>query len=310
MTEQTETRISEAWRGNRTHLVDLAFGMLGNIASAEDAVQEAFVRLTKADPEHIDDMRGWLTVVTSRICLDRIRSAEARRERAYDTTAIETAGPPAVHTRTVDPADRVTLDDEVSLALTVVLQRLKPAERVVFVLHDIFQMPFDRIAETVGRPAPTCRQLARRARMKIAAEAAWSNPTAVGLAEQRLVTERFIEACSNGHLSALLEVLDPEVWGDVDLGESHPRHGSVARGRDQVAGNLMLYYHGSRSTLVWNPIGGRAAVLAFMENDLWAVILLTIADEAVKRIHAIADPRKIEMLRARLSGSGFPRPAE
>jgi RNA polymerase sigma-70 factor (ECF subfamily) len=300
MSEQAEARISEAWRENRTHLVDLAFGMLGDIAAAEDAVQEAFVRLAKAGPDHIEDVRGWLIVVTSRICLDRIRSAQARRERAYDTATIESAGQPAVQGRPVDPADRVTLDDEVSLALIVVLQRLKPAERVVFVLHDIFQMPFDAVAETVGRPAATCRQLARRARMKVAAETAWSDPTAVGVAEQRLVTERFMQACSSGDLAALLEVLDPHVWGDVDLGEFHPRTGAVARGRDQVAGNLMLYYHGSRSTLVWNPIGGRAAVLAFMGSELWAVILLTIVDGSIKRIHAVADPAKIEVLRAQL----------
>jgi len=301
VTEQTDARMTEAWRENRTHLVDLAFGMLGDIASAEDAVQEAFVRLARVGPKNIEDVRGWLTVVTSRICLDRIRSAEARREKAYDTVTIESAGSAAAHGQAVDPADRVTLDDEVSLALTVVLQRLKPAERVVFVLHDIFQMPFDVIAETVGRPAATCRQLARRARMKIAAEAAWSNP-AVGLVEQRLVTERFIQACSSGDLSALLEVLDPDVWGDVDLGEFHPRTGTAARGRDQVAANLMLYYYGSRSTLVWHPMGGRAAVLAFVDNDLWAVIQLTIADEAVKRVHAVADPQKIEILRTQLSG--------
>jgi RNA polymerase sigma-70 factor, ECF subfamily len=300
MTEQTEARISQAWRDHRTHLVDLAFGMLGDIGPAEDAVQEAFARLTKADPAGIEELRGWLTVVTSRICLDRIRSAESRRERAHDAFNIESAGPPTVQGVPVDPADRVTLDDEVSLALTVVLQRLKPAERVVFVLHDVFQMPFDSIAETVGRPAATCRQLARRARIKIAAETAWSSGNAVSLAEQRMVTERFIQACSNGDLPALVEVLDPDVWGDVDLGELHPRSGRVAHGRDQVAGNLMLYYHGSKSTLVWNPIGGQAAVLAFIDNELWAVILLTIAGEAIKRLHAVADPRKIGPLRAHL----------
>jgi RNA polymerase sigma-70 factor, ECF subfamily len=301
MTQRSEARISEAWRGHRTHLVDVAFGMLGDIGSAEDAVQEAFARLAKAEPGEIDDLRGWLIVVTSRICLDRIRSAEARRERAYDATTIESAGSAAVPGLPVDPADRVTLDDEVSLALMVVLQRLKPAERVVFVLHDVFQMPFDSIAETVGRPAATCRQLARRARMKITAETAWSGEGGVGLAEQRQVTERFIQACSSGDLQALLEVLDPDVWGDVDLGALHPRTGTVADGRDQVAGNLMLYYHGSKSTLVWNPIGGRAAVLAFLDNELWAVVLLTIAGEVVKSIHAVADPRKIGPLRAQLS---------
>jgi RNA polymerase sigma-70 factor (ECF subfamily) len=308
MTKQTEERISEAWRDHRTHLVDLAFGMLGDIGSAEDAVQEAFVRLAKTDPAGIEDLRGWLTVVVSRICLDRIRSAQARRERAYDVSTIERAGPPSVQALPVDPADRVTLDDEVSLALMVVLQRLKPAERVVFVLHDVFQMPFDTIAETVGRPAATCRQLARRARLKITAETAWSGGGGAGLIEQRLVTERFMQACSRGDLQALLEVLDPEVWGDVDLGEFHPRTGTVAHGRDQVAGNLMLYYHGSKSTLVWNPVGGRAAVLAFIDSELWAVILLTIADEVVKSLHAIADPRKIRVLRGQLPDHDAPLP--
>jgi RNA polymerase sigma-70 factor, ECF subfamily len=295
-----EARVSEAWRGHRTYLVDLAFGMLGDIGSAEDAVQETFVRLAKADADQIQDLRGWLIVVTSRICLDRIRSAEVRRELVHDSSTIEHAGPPTAPGRSIDPADRITLDDELSFALLVVLQRLKPAERVVFVLHDVFQMPFDSVAETVGRPAATCRQLARRARLKIASETDWSGPGRVEVAQQRLVTERFIQACSSGDLSALLEVLDPDVWGDVDLGELHPRTGSVAHGRDQVASNLMLYYHGSRSTLVWNPVGGRAAVLAFLDNALWAVILLTIADGVVKSIHAVADPRKIGVLRSQL----------
>src|SRR6202035_2831348 len=116
----------------------------------------------------IEDERGWLIVVSSRLCLDQIRSAHSRRERTHDSSGIEFVAPPA-QAALADPADRVTFDDSVRLALLVMLQRLSPAERVVFVLHDIFQMPFDTVAETVGRTAPSCRQLAGRARQKLAA---------------------------------------------------------------------------------------------------------------------------------------------
>ena len=143
--------ISQAYQEHRPYLVDLAFRMLGDIGAAEDVVQDAFSRLLRTAPGEIADERGWLIVVTSRLCLDQIRSARSRRERAHDATEIEFVAPPAA-AGLADPADRVTLDDSVRLALLVVLQRLTPAERVVFVLHDVFQMPFGTIAETVVIP--------------------------------------------------------------------------------------------------------------------------------------------------------------
>jgi RNA polymerase sigma-70 factor (ECF subfamily) len=151
--EQVGGQINRAYREHRPYLVDLAFRMLGDIGAAEDVVQDAFWRLMSADIEQIEDERGWLIVVTSRLYPDRIRSARSRRERSHDSVDIEFAAlsvqpaqpPPA------DSADRVTFDGSVRLALLVVLQKLSPAERVVFVLHDIFQMPFDTIAQTVGR---------------------------------------------------------------------------------------------------------------------------------------------------------------
>ena len=168
--QQGDEAVVQAWRAHRPYLVDLAFRMLGDIGAAEDVVQDAFSRLLRTSPGEIDDARGWLIVVTSRLCLDQIRSARARRERPHDAAEIEfVPGDPAAAARreSGDPADRVTLDDNVRLALLVVLQRLGPAERVVFVLHDIFAVPFDSIAQTVGRSAASCRQLARRARQKI-----------------------------------------------------------------------------------------------------------------------------------------------
>ena len=178
---QSIDRVGDAWRHHRAYLVNLAYQMLGDIGGAEDVVQEAFVRLTRAEDVEIDEVRGWLTVVTSRLCLDHLGSARVRYERPGDVEV------EAVSHR-LEPADRITLDDEVRTALLEVLRRLGPGERVAFVLHDVFGVPFDTIAETVGRPAGTCRQLARRARTKITA--AQPKLSAVTPVEHRLVTEK------------------------------------------------------------------------------------------------------------------------
>jgi RNA polymerase sigma-70 factor, ECF subfamily len=299
--KSTEARLSDAWRANRPYLLDLAFAMLRDIGAAEDAVQEAFARLTDAESDLIEDQRGWLIVVTSRICLNQINSARSRREHAHEPSTIESAGPPLSQTPPPDPADRVTLDDEVGLALLVVLQRLKPAERVVFVLHDIFQLPFDTIAEALGRAAPGCRQLARRARMKIKAETDQAS-VEINAAEHRLVAERFIQACSDGDLSALLTLLHPNVSADVDLGPLDKRSGAGARGSGRVARGL-LYYFGPRTTLVSNPIGSRPVVLAFVDQRLFAVILLSLEDQLITKLHTIADPDKIGFLSDQLSSA-------
>jgi RNA polymerase sigma-70 factor, ECF subfamily len=295
--KSTEARLSDAWRANRPYLLDLAFAMLRDIGAAEDAVQEAFARLADAESDRIEDQRGWLIVVTSRICLNQINTARSRREHAHETSTIESAG----QTPPPDPADRVTLDDEVRLALLVVLQRLKPAERVVFVLHDIFQLPFDTIAEALGRAAPGCRQLARRARMKIKAETDQAS-VEINAAEHRLVAERFIQACSDGDLSALLKLLHPNVSADVDLGPLDKRSGAGARGSGRVARGL-LYYFGPRNTLVSNPIGSRPVVLAFVDQRLFAVILLSLEDQLITKFHTIADPDKIGFLSDQLSSA-------
>jgi len=299
----TQSQLSEVWILNHPYLVDLAFAMLRDIGAAEDAVQEAFARLAVTDLDSIEDERGWLIVVTSRICLDQINSARSRREQPHDGSTIETVGPAASTTLLLDPADRVTLDDEVRLALLVVLQQLKPAERVVFVLHDIFRLPFDTIAETIGRSPASCRQLARRARMKISSENAHAS-IEVDSAEHRLVTERFIQACSNGDVSGLMELLDPDASGDVDLGPHDARSGQFRRGSSSVARNVLRYF-GSWTTLVSNPLGGHTVVLAFVEQRLYAVILLSLKADLIKKIHVIADPQKLEFLGKQLSASAY-----
>lgn len=295
--EQDDATISQAYREHRPYLVDLAFRMLGDLGAAEDVVQDAFARLLRAGTGQIDDERGWLIVVTSRLALDQIRSARSRRERAHDPGEIEFAAPRA-QPALADPADRITFDNSVRLALLVVLQRLSPAERVVFVLHDVFRMPFGTIAHTVGRSTASCRQLAKRARQKLA-EGRPGPRFDVESAEHRLVTDKFIAACARGDLDGLLAVLAPEAWGDIDLGPgAEPR--SVTTGAANVAANMLRFW-GPGSTLVSHPVGGQPALLGFHGHALAALLVLRIRGEQVEAVHVVADPAQIGFLSRQLA---------
>ena len=275
--------IAAAWRDHRPYLVNLAYQMLGDVGEAEDMAQEAFLRLARADVGDIDDVRGWLTVVAGRLCLDQLRSARVR---------LETKMVPEHESRLVEvdiasaPADRVTLDDEISIAMLEVLRNLTPGERVAFILHDVFTVPFAEIAESVGRPVGTCRQLARRARAKFAA--AGPAPVAVAGAEHRRVTEAFITACANGDLRTLTSLLDPAVWGVGTVLVDPAPPPQVNYGPDDVAVNLLRYL-GTRATVVSGP-HGEPVLLAFDRGRLFAVIVLTIRDDLVVKIEATADP--------------------
>jgi RNA polymerase sigma-70 factor (ECF subfamily) len=300
--EQHDEAVIEAWNEHRPYLVDLAFRMLGDIGAAEDVVQDAFARLLRARPGEIEDERGWLIVVTSRLCLDQIRSARSRRERPHDAGEIEFVPDRDVvaadRKAAADPADRVTLDDDVRLALLVVLQRLSPAERVVFVLHDIFGVPFESVAQTVGRPTATCRQLAHRARQKIS-DSQGGARFDVGAAEHREVTEKFIAACAGGDLDGLLEVLAPDAWGDFDAGPGDPRTFGVIRGAARVARNLLRYW-GPRATLVSHPVAGQPALLGFAGRELAGILVLTVRGDKVQAVHVIGDPRQLRLVSAQL----------
>ena len=287
--DSSDATISEAWRAHRSYLVNLAFSMLRDIGAAEDAVQEAFGRLAAADLGRIDDLRGWLIVVTSRICLDLIGSARSRHEETAEPAVVDLL-PPTPPASSADPADRITLDDDVRRALLVVLERLSPAERVAFVLHDVFGLPFETIAETVGRPAPTCRQLARRARLAIRADD--GRNVRVDPAEHRQVVERFIQACANGDLAGLLPLLDANVSGEIDLGADDPRTGTVLHGAHRVARNLLRYF-GEWTALVSDATTGPPAILAFVACRPYALIALTIEDEIVTKIHVTAQPAEV-----------------
>jgi len=288
-------KVTDAWRRHRPYLVNLGYQIIGDVGDAEDVAQEAFLRLSRVDADQIDDVRGWLTVVTSRLCLDHMRSARARYERPGDPEGDVPQGREFLvdESRRADPADRVTLDDQVSTALLEVLRRLTPGERVAFVLHDVFGLPFDQIAETVGRPVGTCRQLARRARGKFTVAQPKPQPkvSEVATAEHQLVTEKFITACANGDIAALAAVLDPTVWGvgtilaPPQLTQPPPQ---VNHGPDAVATNLLRYL-GPGVTLVNGPVG-QPVVLAFAQRRLFAAIVLSIRGELVTKIEAVADP--------------------
>jgi RNA polymerase sigma-70 factor, ECF subfamily len=281
----TDSRMAGDWRRHRPYLVNLAYQMLGDIGEAEDVAQEAFLRLSRVDYSGIEDIRGWLTVVAGRLCLDQVRSARRRYESPTETTVLETR-----LTSPVDPADRVTLDDQVSGALLEVLHRLSPAERVAFVLHDVFKVTFDEIAETVGRPVGTCRQLARRARLKI--QAAGPPVAEVSHDEHQAVMEKFIVACATGDLAALTAALDPAVWGAATflpfLPGDPPLPPQTNHGPGAVA-PILLRFLGPGTTLVEAPVG-QPVLLGYARRRLFAVLVLTVRDGRVQKIEATVDP--------------------
>jgi RNA polymerase sigma-70 factor (ECF subfamily) len=266
----------------RPRLRAVAYRMLGSVDDAEDAVQEAWLRLSR-DIGEVDNLDAWLTTVVARICLNMLR---ARRIRSTGELIARLPDPIVDAPEEFDPEHRALLADSVGLALFVVLDTLPPDERLAFVLHDVFGVPFDTIAETVGRPIGTCRQLARRARSKF--HAAQPKLSDVAPAEHQVVTEKFIDACANGDIAALTAVLDPTVWGvgTILVDPAPPpqvNHGPVA-----VATNLLRYL-GPEVTLVSGPVG-QPVVLAFAQRRLFAVIVLTIGGCLVTKIEAVADP--------------------
>ncbi len=293
-TSRNELALEQAWHDHRRHLLDVAFRMLGNLGEAEDVVQEGFARLVRVDLDEIDDVRGWLVVVVSRLCLDRLRSSRRHPTSPADSLDEQRRGPVA-GTVTVDPADRITLDDSVRIAMHVVLERLSAAERTAFVLHDVFQYPFEAIAEIVGRSPSACRQLASRARRAVRDEALPAR-FVVEPVEQRQVTERFIAACTNGDMDALLAVLDPNVTGEGD-GAARPIVGLRA-----ISHGVMHYLGpASRTTLLTLPGIGDGTVLALRDGVVVAVVTFTIEHGLITHFDAISTDENLAPIRAVLS---------
>src|SRR3989442_12801575 len=240
--------VTEAWSTHHGFLLDVAYRVLGSYSEAEDTVQEAFTKLLRTDLDPIEDVRAWLVVVVSRLCLDQLRSAQARREASIGLWSRD----PLLFSddAATDPADVVTMDESVRFALLVVLERMSPAERVVFVLHDVFEFPFERIAPMVGRTVAACRQLASRARKRVNEEAGAAR-FAIDPVEQRRVVDAFIAACAGGDINDLLPLLDPSVVGWADVGGTLPAVSQPNIGRETVAARVMRFFGaGSGNKLV------------------------------------------------------------
>jgi RNA polymerase sigma-70 factor, ECF subfamily len=280
-------RVLAAWAGDRPYLLAVASGMLKRRDGAEDVVQEAFARLAAASPDSIEDVRGWLVVVTRRLCLDRLDLAENR----LTTAAAQLPEPPRGPEGIPDPADRTMLHDDVRQALSVVLERLSPAERTSFILHDIFGFPFDAVAGLVGRTPAACRQLARRARLSVETDSPdaelavpWSGGTeAAGLAE------RFIAVCDGGDVHGLIGLLDPEAAGFPVVIGVGPTPG--LRGAEAVAERAMhLFGPSAGVTLQPFDLEGRAAVVVRRGEDVAAVIRLDGREGRIFHLHTFVRP--------------------
>jgi len=287
---EIDVRLGRAWRDHHRYLLDVAFRVLGSISEAEDVVQEAYARLVRADLDEIDDVKGWLVVVVSRLAFDQLRSARWRRQ---SPTAAPPEGRPARQpSLPTDPADRVTLDDEVRMALHVILARLTPAERTAYVLHDVFKYSFDDIAGIVGRSPAACRQLAARARQRIHADSGAARFT-VESDDQRRVTEAFIAASATGDLDTLLAILDPDVAGQADLGGTIGLLPPLV-GRDAVAHGILRYLGpDSSTTLLSLPVGEDPTVIALRDGRVFGAFTLTLRAGRVHHIHGVIDPAKL-----------------
>ena len=280
MTEQNF--LAERFQAHRSHLRGVAYRMLGSLGEAEDAVQESWLRLGRAEPGEIANLGGWLTTVVGRVCLDMLRARKARREDSLDDEeARERPEPAAEGPGAGNPEDEAELADEVGLALLVVLGTLTPAERVAFVLHDMFDLSFEEIGSIVGRSPLATRQLASRARRRVQGRPAAPEPE---LAGQRSVIEAFLVAARGGDLQGLLAVLDPAVVFRPDSAAA--RLGSrELHGADAVAKSFLGRAQQARAVLV----DGQVGVLVAPAGRLMLVLGVQQRDGRIVAIDAIAD---------------------
>jgi RNA polymerase sigma factor (sigma-70 family) len=275
--------LANRFEANRTHLRAVAFRMLGSSSEAEDAVQEAWIRLSRSGTSGVENLGGWMTTIVARICLDMLRSRKSRREESLDTPLANAA---AVGEDGTDPERETLLADSIGLALLVVLKTLAPAERVAFVLHDMFDLPFDEIALIVGRSPAAARQLASRARRRVQGA---DTPPGADRARQRQVVDAFLAASRGGDFDALIALLDPDVVLRSDdaavlVGASKEVRGARAvaetfSGRARVA--QLALVDGSVGA-VWAPGGRPRVVFAF-----------TVTKGKIVEIRLLADPERL-----------------
>jgi RNA polymerase sigma factor (sigma-70 family) len=279
--------LAEQFEEHRTHMRAVAYRMLGSVAEVDDAVQEAWLRLSRTDAAGIDNLGGWLTTVVARVCLDMLRSRTSRREEPFAEDASE---PVATGSRGSSPEHEAVLADSVGLALLVVLDRLTPAERLAFVLHDMFAVPFEEIGPIVGRSAEAARQLASRARRRVRGGSAEPVPD---LGRQREVVDAFLAALRSGDFEGLMAVLDPDLVVRAEIPGSAP---SESRGAAVWAKGAVGYGHMARvvrPALVDGTIG---LAMASPQGLVSRAITFTIVDDKITEIEIIGDPGRLAEL--------------
>ena len=281
--------LADRFEANRTRLRAVGYRMLGSVSEADDAVQEAWLRLSRSDTGGVENLDGWLTTVVARVCLDMLRSRKARREEPLGPRVPE---PIVSRELEVDPEHAALLADSVGLALLVVLETLAPLERLAFVLHDMFAVPFDQIAPIVGRSPAAARQLASRARRRVQAATPVPDPD---LARQREVVDAFLAAARRGDFDALLAVLDPDVVLRIDRG-AVPRGASrEVRGAQAVLEQARAFVPlvaSARPALV----NGAAGVVVARRGRPLAVAGFTVAHGQIVEIDLLADPARLREL--------------
>ena len=284
--------LAEQFEANRPHLRAVAYRMLGSLSEADDAVQESWLRLSRSGTSEIENLGGWLTTVVARVCLDMLRSRRSRREEPLSQPPLGGRAPEPIASREdgIDPEHEALLADSIGPALLVVLETLAPAERLAFVLHDMFSMPFEEIAPIVGRSPTAARQLASRARRRV--QGAATSPGA-DLSRQREVVDAFLAAARGGDFEALLAVLDPDVVLRADSGAvpaiaSREVHGAAAVAKSAAKGRARA----ARPALV----NGEVGVVVAPRGRLLMVLGFTISDGKIVEIDAIGDPEQLSQL--------------
>jgi RNA polymerase sigma-70 factor, ECF subfamily len=283
--------LAQHFETHRQHLRSVAYRMLGSAAEADDVVQEAWLRVSRAGADEVDNLRGWMTTIVGRVCLDRLRARNARRE---ETLELHEPRPAAGWGTARSPEEDVELADSVGLALLVVLETLKPAERVAFVLHDMFDLTFDEISPIVGRTSEATRQLASRARRRVRG----ASPSDVDQSRKREVATAFITAAREGDFEALVAVLDPEV-----VLRSDPQ-GVRMGGPAELRGALRVaeFFNGRARVAQVGLIDGEVGLLVPVEGRILFALELTMEDGKITAIDAVASRDSLDAMDLQFAG--------
>jgi RNA polymerase sigma-70 factor (ECF subfamily) len=276
---------------NRSHLRAVAYRMLGSLTEADDAVQEAWLKLSRADAGSVDNLGGWLTTVVARVCLDMLRSRKSRREDALEEHIV-TPAQPAAPSATLDPEQETLLAESVGLALLVVLDTLAPAERISFVLHDLFAVSFEEIAGIVGRSPAATRQLASRARRRVQGA---DTAGAASLVRQRKVVDAFLAALRARDFNALVAVLDPNVIIHADATAQPVEAMREIRGAENWARGAITAARGARAA---QPalIDGTVGLVVAPKGRLFRALRFTLANGRIAAVEVIGDPTRLQQL--------------